>query len=524
MRSSTRSLVAALLVLAAGVTGAASAAPSPADGATVAPATDGSAAANATPSHDAPAENATIGYFGGYWYDTPIDVDQSDGLSDAESRAYVRRTMARVEVLRDRNFEHAVPVDVLARSDYRNDTSGGSVDAAHSRWNQQVWEAALILGDDTNLSAATQTYYSNNVQGFYSSSSDEIKIIVPSGKNAHIDHATLAHELVHALQDQHYDLTDAKYNPDTQDAQLATSGLIEGEARYVETKYTERCDGEWSCVATPARDSSSGSSSSSSGDSSASPPQSLQITLYFPYASGPGYVSDLVDSGGWAAVNDAWADPPTTTTEIIHGDAPPERSLSLARGAATNGWRTFPEQGVNGADSLGEASAFVGLWWQSTQYGADVVPRSAIQGDGEYRSLRFDAAATDGWVTDRVLPYQRDREYGFVWKSAWESETDAREFADAYVGALKAHDAVRENGTWVVPDGGYAGAYRVVHQNDTVTIVNGPTVADVNDIRPSLADAASANGASSWPVPGVGLLGAALAVLLAVAVRGLRGR
>ncbi|QLC34267.1 hypothetical protein EFA46_008630 [Halarchaeum sp. CBA1220] len=490
-----------------------------------------SAPASAAPAaHDAPAENATIGYFDGYWYDSNITVTQDDGLNASETHAYVRRTMARVEHVRQHNFEEAVPVDVISRAAYQANQSSGGSDSAYSRWNQQVWEAALIIGSDTNLSAATQSYYSNNVLGYYSPSSDAIKIVVPDGKNAHIEYATLAHELQHALQDQQYDLTKAKYGGETQDAQLATSGLVEGEARYVESRYEENCaSGEWDCVAGPSSSGDEGSSSdggseSSSESTSASPPRSLQFTLYFPYASGPGYVADLVERGGWAAVDDAWERPPNTTTEVIHGTAPERTAVSVDRDAATNGWETYPEQGVNGTDTLGEASAFVGLWWQSYEYGAGAVPQRAIQGDGEYRTLRYSAAATTGWSGDAVLPYRKNAKNGFVWKTAWNTSADASAFADAYVLSLKAHNATKRNGTWVVPeDDGYRGAYRVVQDGETVTVVNGPDVEAVTAIRPSLAGVDSPSPTTSSGVPGVGVLGAGLALLLAGVALARRG-
>ncbi|GAA0289951.1 Hvo_1808 family surface protein [Halarchaeum salinum] len=457
--------------------------------------------------------NRSIGYVDGYAYDASIRVDQSDGLSDAEIYAYVRRTMARVERLRGHDFEDPVPVHVMSRAAYRANQSSGSVNTTYSRWNQQVWRAALIVGSNTNLSAAMSSYYSNSVQGFYSPSDDAIEIIVPSGKQAYIDRSTLAHELTHALQDQYYDLSDPMYGGETQDTQLATSALVEGEARYVQNRYSERCtNGTWQCVATPS------SSSESSSASSPSPPASLQYTLYFPYASGPGYVHELIERGGWDAVDAAWRHPPATTTEIIHGEAPSAANVSVDRDAATNGWRTFSGVGANGTgtDTLGEASIFMGLWWQSARYDAGVVPTDISVDDG-YRTIRYAAPASTGWADGVVLPYRNGDANGFVWKTAWETSADASDFASGYVAALKAHGATRKNGTWVVStQDGYQGAYRVVQANETVTIVNGPDVAAVTDIRPSLAETENTAGTSAGSSPGFGFPVAVGAFALAV--------
>jgi len=527
MRTRLRTVfVVVLLVASSAATTSAAAAHAPGvdrgTASATAPALDTATSARAD---NASGANESIGYVDGYWYDTSIDVDQSDGLSDAEIRAYVRRTMARVERLREHDFETPVPVNVMSRDAYRANRSNASTNATYARWNQQVWEAALIVGDETNLSSATSSYYSNSVQGFYSPSDDAIEIIVPSGKRAYIDRATLAHELTHALQDQTYDLGKAKYGGETQDAQLATSGLIEGEARYVENRYSERCtNGTWRCVTTPSTSDDSSGSSSSSGSSGSSPPASLQYTLYFPYASGPGYVHDLLQRGGWDAVDAAWRDPPTTTTEIIHGEVPAVTDVAVDRDAATNGWRTYPNVGVDGTDTLGEASLFMGLWWQSARYDAGVVPTDIRANDG-YRTFRYDAPASAGWAGDAVLPYRNGDADGFVWKTAWEANTDAGDFAAGYVAALKAHGATREDGVWVVSgDDGYRGAYRVVHANETVTVVNGPDVAAVNDIRPSLAGSESSPGTSGESSPGFGLLVGTLALLVVSFVALLRRR
>ncbi|MFB6129612.1 MAG: hypothetical protein ABEJ28_02195, partial [Salinigranum sp.] len=60
-----------------------------------------------------------IGWEAGYWYDEPIAVDQSDGLNRSEREAFVARTMARVEKIRDLEFEQSVPVKVISRAEYR---------------------------------------------------------------------------------------------------------------------------------------------------------------------------------------------------------------------------------------------------------------------------------------------------------------------------------------------------------------------------------------------------------------------
>ena len=68
---------------------------------------------------DEPRGGDTIGWENGYWYDDPVNVTTSDGLNETELSAVTARTMARVERIRDREFQSTVPVEVISRAEYR---------------------------------------------------------------------------------------------------------------------------------------------------------------------------------------------------------------------------------------------------------------------------------------------------------------------------------------------------------------------------------------------------------------------
>ena len=429
-----------------------------------------------------------LGWEAGYWYNESIDVDQSDGLSDAEMNAYVGRAMARVERIREREFETRVPVNVMTREEFRNrDGNGSGGDGAFSAWNNQVWEALFINGESGDSQSEISDTRGSSVAGFYSPSDDEIKIITPDPESATINNATLVHELVHALQDQHYDLTSKQFSAKTQDGELAINGIVEGDARYVEYQYAEKCGDEWSCVDPSSSDGGSGGD----GGGGSSVNLGMFLTIYQPYSDGPVYVHDRLEEGGWDAVNRAFRNPPESSEQTIHltDEKPtPIRYTDRAR----NGWKLFPKQGQNGSDTAGEASMFAMFWYQAREYGADTVnPRSVSRASGEYDTYNYTAEPTAGWGNDRIFPYHKgsgdDAKYGYVWVTEWDSRRDATEFRDAYVKMLRAHDAVRRNGVYVIPDGSFADAFRVHQEGNRVVVVNGPTPQAVDDIRPNLA-------------------------------------
>jgi len=437
-------------------------------------------------------DSDVIGWEDGYWHNESVDVDQSDGLSDEELDAYVARAMARVEYLREAEFDSDVPVSTITREEYRNRSSGGgSGDASrteYNRWNDQVWEGLFIVGESTGSGDAIGETTGSSVLGFYSPTRDEITIVTDSPDSPTINNATLVHELVHALQDQRYDLTNETYRASTQDGDLAVDGVVEGEANYIETNYAQRCGAEWECVDTPQAGGSGGGGGSG-------PNLGVLLTLLNPYSDGPVYVNEIVEEGGWDAFEERFQDPPASSEQVIHRTDEAPRSIEFTdRG--TNGWSTFPRDnpqlGQNGSDTVGEASIYAMFWYQAREYQADTInPNGLFQTSDPYDTYNYDAEPSKGWANDRLFPYRTgeddDAEYGYVWVTEWDTETDAREFHDTYLRMLDAHD-VRETdeGYYVVSDGPFADAFLVRLDGERVTIVNGPTVDDVQDIRPGL--------------------------------------
>ena len=455
----------ALLVVAAGVTPVAAVAQGDA--------ADPPAQVRADPPSD------RIGWEDGYWHDDPIDVDQSDGLSDREIDALVARSTARVEYIREAEFTDPVDVAVISREDYRERQGNATPNASFAAWNNQVWEALFVDGEDTDVQAELSGTFGSSVAGFYAPSSDEIRIVTATPDAPTIDNGTLVHELTHALQDQQGRLTTARPADATQDADLAANGLIEGEANYVERRYAQRCGDEWDCAAP----------STSGGGGGGTPNLGILLTILQPYSDGPVYVNDLREREGWDGVSAAFDSPPASTEQTIH--LTDEEPVPIAyTDRATDGWRTYPDEGENGSDTVGEASIYVMFWYQAREAGADTIdPRALAQTDSPLDTYNYDAEPSAGWGNDRVFPYRHpDRpEGGYVWVTEWDTPQDAREFRRAHEAILRAHDAERQNGTWVIPEGEYADAFRVTRDGTRVTIVNGPDPAAVEAIRPNLA-------------------------------------
>jgi len=412
---------------------------------------------------DEPRGGDVIGWENGYWYDDPVDVTTSDGLNESELSAVTARTMARVERIRDLEFRSTVPVEVISRAEYRTRSrSNGSVGPGGDPWNDQVWESLLLVGESRGSSEAISDTQSDSVLGYYSPGQDRI-VVVSESETPVVDRTTLAHELVHALQDQQFGLDES---PETQDTQLATNGVIEGEANYIQNTYEQRCGNRWSCISRPDGEGSGG------GGGGRENPGVFTVILQ-PYVSGPAFIDGVYDDGGWDAVDALYEDYPASSEQVIHPERYPDETPVTVRVAdRSNGeWDRFDRDPVG--DTVGEASIFATMYHN---------------GQTEADRYSYRSQPSEGWAGDTVVPYQNGSGGGgYVWESRWDTERDAREFAGAYRAALTETHGARNpsENVYVVPDGSFADAFRVVREGRTVRIVNGPTVSDLDGIHQS---------------------------------------
>jgi len=427
-----------------------------------------------------------VGCWNGIEHDAELGIDQSDGLTESELRAVADRAMARVEQIRERPFREDVPVVTMSREQYR-DRGDGSQDRAYDRWNDQVWKALFIVGEDTSSATAIDATFGGAVAGFYSSSDDRITIVVDSGAELQISAGTLHHEFVHAMQDQYEDLSAERYAGATQDAGLAIDGLVEGEANHIENEYERRCGEAWTCLAEP------------SGGGEFDGNVGILQTILQPYQDGPVLIDALLDRGGWAAVDELHEAPPETTAQVIHADLDRESREVSFEDAATGGWELFDEQGVDGAETVGEAAMYVMFWYQAFEFDADTVdPDGHTMRPGSFNepyyeeygyefAYNYRGSATDGWAGDELYPYRNGDRDGYVWVTEWRTERDAAQFRETYERLLAAHDGVAtEEGIVEIGSGPFRGSYGVERDGTTVEIVHADAAAGVFELRPSL--------------------------------------
>jgi hypothetical protein len=220
--------------------------------------------------------------------------------------------------------------------------------------------------------------------------------------------ATLAHELVHALQDQRWNLEDrSKYRPGDGDRSEAVSALAEGDATSAmfDVMIARAAGGKKTALDLPDEIFSEQIREGMNQGPGASAPHVMRTSLAAPYIYGTLFVHSLRRRGGWEAVNRAWDDPPSTSEQILHVDKwmahePPLKIGAPTFGALGSGWQVADE------DSEGELGARIAFeeWMEpkaaaeaSAGWGGD---RGVLVTNGDRAAfawrLRFDGAAKSG--------------------------------------------------------------------------------------------------------------------------------
>ncbi len=301
-----------------------------------------------------------------------------------------------------------------------------------------------MLAPGTDYGKLIVELLTEQIAGFYDHETDELYLI--QGADPATQRITIAHEIFHGIQDQHFDLatvipprTGPFGRERNDDFSLATSALVEGDATILMFDFTYQENGllpaNTSLIDSPLFDSfitpmleNMDPGAMGQSPTLASAPPWLGQLLVFPYLRGMGFVAALRrGTGDWDKVNAAYADPPRSTEHILHpdkylaGEAPIGVVLdanALAQAAAIGGFGPWAPIYDN---VMGELQ--LGLWLVELGLDKDSAARAAA-----------------GWGGDRILGFRHaDGRVLGVLASVWDSEADAIEFAGALERATAAH-------------------------------------------------------------------------------------
>ncbi len=268
-----------------------------------------------------------------------------------------------------------------------------------------LYHALGILAPDQDYAALQLQLLSSQVIGYYDDASQSMVIVSDAGLTPEAE-VTYSHEYTHALQDAAFGMDSLDLdNVDDNDASYAALALVEGDATTTMVLWAiqnltpeEILD----ISQTPVPDTSG-------------VPAWMVSQLEFPYLAGSEFTSQLYASGGFSAVDGAWADPPVSTEQVLHfrayldNEEPVEVIGSPPAGAHV-------EQVLE--STFGEA--MIGIW---------LAALGVEQVDAD--------AAAEGWGGDAIVVYVSadGADVGLELTIDFDTPADADQFEAAYADA-----------------------------------------------------------------------------------------
>ncbi len=336
----------------------------------------------------------------------PIPAPSSPGPTSGSLPPAIAQVATQVQAVRDLRFTRPVVPEPLSQTELQAQlhetlTREFTSDLVRAEGQTDITIGALPPG--TDLPQVLVDYGTSQIVGFYDNTNQ--RLVFEGGvQPSPFERFTLAHELTHALQDQHFGLSKLdELNDACQDDRAeAYLSLAEGDAVSTQVAWARTNLTESEIV-------------DLQDEANAFPPPPptppfVEQLFQFPYPNGQAFVEALQARGGEQAVDAAFGDPPVSTEQILHpekypADVPQAVSIPDLSSALGSGWRLLDQQEV------GEAWLLTML---ELRLGAGPSEEAAAGWDGGL--LR---SWTDGSRTAVLL------------RTVWDSEQDAAEFSSA---------------------------------------------------------------------------------------------
>ena len=335
-------------------------------------------------------------------------------VQDIEATNAAIRAEVEANVVALRGLEPLATITpvVLSRDALRDRLAAEMAETTPEAARADVLELSAFdfMEPDYDLAAAQLELQGDGILGYYDPDTAEFVVVNDGALLDAPAQWTHAHEYVHALQDQHYDLGALTDDTVNSEFQAAVRALAEGEAELVQYLYLTEgsffSDEETTAIIADA--------AAAGRDDLDNYPPVLISSLVFPYSSGSRFVEALYNEGGFAAIDAAWLDPPRSTEQILHperylaGDAPQIVALNPLTDTLGVGWEQIAD------DILGE---FFLREYLDQQLAASAAERLA-----------------EGWGGDRYAVYWNETTGGLVMalRLVWDTAEDAAEFAADY--------------------------------------------------------------------------------------------
>ena len=361
------------------------------------------------------------------------------------------RIETELSALRDLPFKNSIPSSTQSRADFRawvHAELGRELPPTKNEGLSHGYADLGLAPPGFDLTTTLEEALTTQVAAYYDPRSKAFRVVGDT-RGEDVDGMIVAHELTHALDDQHFDLETFDGGEGNrlglaEDERTAREFVTEGEATLMMLAWRS-ASGEgagkrlgplgvagvrMAVAMLAAADPLELLAAARRGRSVAelSPeerreldemtrlPPLVSMPLIEPYFKGAALVSEVWGRGGWDAVDDLYRHPPVSTEQILHTrekffdrrDPPILVRLPAVRPALT-------EPPV-ATDVLGELGvrAYFKTW--------------------DFPTVEVAAA---GWGGDRFWVWKRDGKFLVLWATRWDSADDAKRFLASYLDTLE---------------------------------------------------------------------------------------
>jgi hypothetical protein len=350
----------------------------------------------------------------------------AQGITPARADALLREIGAKVEELRRLKFKAPVAMQVIDGAAAR-ETFKGKISPRHEVELRHTTSAYVHLGlvpRSADLLERILDVAEKDVSGFYEHGSKTFYLL--SHVSADEVRSVVAHELTHALEDQHYDLAALAGKAASDDHATAISALVEGSATVVMLAFLSREQGEKTASEELER------TEAKRVERLRIAPSFTQRSLVLPYILG---FTFLLRGRPWGWITEggvylsdlerAYAQPPASTRQILH----PEQY-----------WKDGP-LAPSPRLTLPDLSSVLGPGWSKATDGSiGELGLAVLTGSNRPLALPW-ALLPSRWTNDAAVGTVGDVFHHYVngerrltlLLTRWETDHDAEEFEQALV-------------------------------------------------------------------------------------------
>lgn len=238
---------------------------------------------------------------------------EPEPATEAEIEAAVEEISGFVEEERGLDFLEPVTVELEDEGDFQDRLLADFDEDADDLRDTEVFLQALgLVEPDVDLVEAMRSLLGGGVVGFYDPTTQEM--VVRGAALTPYVRSTIAHELVHALDDQHHGLERPEYDDADDEVSFGLSAVAEGNARRIENAYMASLSED------ERRHAAEEELSYGAGIDLGAVPLVLIDLISAPYSLGERFVDHVIDEGGDEALAAAFDDPPRTSEQVMDPD------------------------------------------------------------------------------------------------------------------------------------------------------------------------------------------------------------